>query len=151
MHLDPGAEAAFNGHVEGVEHPAKGDLRKMMSENPVPTIAPGTVDPATMEKGEPTKQALDVLSCLNTAIANNDSGRLESLFYPGQAYWKDLLSLTCHTRTFSTPSVIAEALLETARLRHLIDGFELDGDALFIPATPVLVSQSDLIIWEEFH
>ncbi|KAB5531374.1 hypothetical protein GE09DRAFT_973608 [Coniochaeta sp. 2T2.1] len=110
----------------------------MMSENPVPTIAPGTVDPASMTKGEPTIQALAVLKNFNAAVARKDANRLESLFYPEQAYWQDLLSMTYHTRTFPTPGVISAGLLETAGLRQLVGGFELEGDAVFIPATPVL-------------
>ncbi|KAB5545495.1 hypothetical protein GE09DRAFT_967951 [Coniochaeta sp. 2T2.1] len=110
----------------------------MMSENPVPTSAPGTVNPASMGKGEPTTQAPAVLNDVNAALARKDANRLESLFYPEQAYWKDLLSMTYHTRTFSTPGVIAAGFLETARLRQLVGGFELEGDAVFIPATPVL-------------
>jgi hypothetical protein len=128
-----------NGSVNTVEYPAKGDLRTMMSQNPVPTITPGTVDPASMGDGEPTKQARAVLQTLNVALVSNDAQTLESCFYPGQAYWKDLLALTYHTRTFSTPGVIAASLLETASLRELPGGFELQGAALFIPATPVLV------------
>lgn len=128
-----------NGTGESVEDPGKGDLRKMMSQNPLPTITPGTVDPASMGEGAPTKQALAVLQILNAALVSRDVQTLEGCFYPGQAYWKDLLALTYHTRTFSTPSVIAASLLETASLRKIEGGFELEGDAVFIPATPVLV------------
>ncbi|KAL2178463.1 uncharacterized protein P884DRAFT_198332 [Thermothelomyces heterothallicus CBS 202.75] len=110
----------------------------MMSQNPIPTITPGTIDPASMGDEEPTKQARAVLQTLNVSLATNDAQTLESCFYPGQAYWKDLLALTYHTRTFSTPGVIAASLLETASLRQLTAGFELEGAALFVPATPVL-------------
>lgn len=144
MHNGPvkGSECPVKGAecpVKGAEYPAKGDLRKMMVQNPVPTIAPGTVDPATMGDGEPTKQARAVLETLNASLASNDAEKLESCFYPGQAYWKDLLALTYHTRTFSTSSAIAAALLETVKLRELVGGFELQGEAQFIPALPVLV------------
>lgn len=128
-----------NDSGKSVEYPVKGDLRKMMSWNPIPTIIPGTVDPASMGDGEPTKEARAVLQTLNAALVANDAQKLEGCFYPGQAYWKDLLALTYHTRTFSTPGVIAASLMETASLRELKEGFELQGDALFIPATPVLV------------
>ncbi|KAL2018126.1 hypothetical protein VTK56DRAFT_1256 [Thermocarpiscus australiensis] len=136
--MAPSAEAVHNGSGTSVEYPVKGDLRKMMSQNPIPTITPGTVDPASMGDEEPTKQARAVLQTLNVSLATNDAQTLESCFYPGQAYWKDLLALTYYIRTFSTPGVIAASLLETASLRQLTAGFELEGAALFIPATPVL-------------
>lgn len=128
-----------DGRSKSVQHPGKGDLRKMMLQNPVPTITPGIVDPASMGDEEPTNQARAVLQTLNVALVTNDAQTFEGCFYPGQAYWKDLLALTYHIRTFSTPGVIAASLLETAGLRELTGGFELEGAALFISATPVLV------------
>jgi hypothetical protein len=124
-------------HITG--HHVKGDLRKMMSQNPIPTIAPGTVNPASMSNGEPTRQANSVLAKLNAAISSKDAEKLEGCFYPDQAYWKDLLAMTYHTRTFSTPGTIAASFLETANLRELVGEFRQQGEAVFIPATPVLV------------
>ena len=128
-----------NGWAKGSEYPQKADLRKLMSQNPLPFVAPGTIDPASMVGDEPSKQARNTLNQLNVALANNDSATLESCFYSGQAYWKDLLAFTYHTRTFATSNVIAASLLETKVLRGLVGGFDVDGDAVFIPATPVLV------------
>lgn len=121
------------------QSPPEADLRKMMSQHPLPVIPPGTVDPASMGGDEPTKQALAVLEELNTALAANDTKLLESCFYADQAYWKDQLALTYHMRTFASRDVIVASLLETKKLRKLTEAFELKGTAHFIPVTPVLV------------
>ena len=52
----------------------------------------------------------------------------------------EMLALTYHLRTFKTPGVIAASLLETNRLRTIKGNIQVDGGAMFIPATPVLVS-----------
>lgn len=66
---------------------------------------------------------------------------LEACFYADQAFWKDQLALTYHLRTFKTPGVIAASLLETEKPRSISKGIAVDGVALFLPATPVLVSE----------
>lgn len=114
----------------------------MMDELPLPTLAPGLVDPELMAGDAATKQANIVLSRFNAALANNDAAELESCFYADQAFWKDQLALTYHLRTFKTPSVIAGGLLETEKLRNVSKGIAVNGAALFLPATPVLVSAS---------
>ncbi|KAI5456708.1 hypothetical protein BGZ63DRAFT_467875 [Mariannaea sp. PMI_226] len=119
------------------EFPPRADLRQLMAEQPMPVLAPGTVDSASMAGEQPTKIAIDILEVLNTALAADDAERLASLFYD-QAYWKDILALTYHLRTFNSPSVVAASLIETKKLRGLVDGFKLEGSAVFIPATPVL-------------
>ncbi|KAJ6095463.1 monooxygenase [Penicillium sp. IBT 16267x] len=119
-------------------YPPRADLRKMMDQQPLPTLAPGLIDPASMEGYEATNQAQAVLNILNTALTVDDAKILESCFYADQAYWKDQLSLTYHLRTFSTPGIIAAGLLETAKLRGISKGIEVDGVAMFLPATPVL-------------
>ncbi|GKZ49685.1 hypothetical protein AbraIFM66951_002256 [Aspergillus brasiliensis] len=120
------------------EYPRRGDLREMMNQHPVPTLPPGLIDPASMASDEATTQARAVLESLNTALVTGDVKTLEDCFYPDQAYWKDQLALTWHLRTFSTPSTIAASLLETAKLRNVSGGVEIDGAAVFLPATPVL-------------
>lgn len=122
------------------EYPPRADLRAMMDESPLPTLAPGLVDPESMAGDAATKQANAVLSRLNAALANRDAAALESCFYADQAFWKDQLALTYHLRTFKNPDVITESLLETAKLRSVPKGIAVDGAALFLPATPVLVS-----------
>ena len=121
------------------EDSPKGDLRKMMSQHPLPVIAPGTVDPASMDGEKPTEQALAMLKTLNAALAVEEPHMLESCFFPEQAYWKDQLALTYHLRTFVTPGIVAASLLETKILRRFTGGFEIAGKAQFVPATPVLV------------
>ncbi|KAJ5122344.1 hypothetical protein N7526_009281 [Penicillium atrosanguineum] len=85
-----------------------------------------------------TKQADIVLSRLNAALAKGDAAALQSCFYADQAFWKDQLALTYHLRTFKSPGVITQSLLETEKLRSVSKGIAVDGAALFLPATPVL-------------
>ncbi|KAL4926923.1 monooxygenase [Aspergillus undulatus] len=120
------------------DHPPRADLRKMMSQQPLPTISPGLIDPSSMAGDEASAQARAILSRLNTALATDDARALEDCLYAKQAYWKDQLALTWHLRTFSNPGTIAASLLETAKLRKVLGKIEMDGEAVFIPATPVL-------------
>jgi hypothetical protein len=114
----------------------------MMARHPLPVVPhEGVPEEATTGNG-PTNQALAVLRTLSAALASDDANALENCFLPDQAYWKDALALTWHLRTFTSPGVIAASLLQTKRLRGLGGEIKLDGDVQFIPATPVLVSQS---------
>lgn len=112
----------------------------MMDQNPLPMLTPGLIDPATMTGDAATKQAQSVLSTFNTALAANDYESLASCFFNGQAYWLDQLALTYHLRTFKSAGVITESLLETKALRNIKEQIVVDGAAMFLPATPVLVS-----------
>ncbi|PYH89515.1 FAD/NAD(P)-binding domain-containing protein [Aspergillus ellipticus CBS 707.79] len=120
------------------EYPPKADLRKVIAQNPLPSIAPGMIDPASMVGSAPTEQAQAVLDRFNAALASNDARALESCFFPTQAYWKDQLALTYHLRTFSKPGVIAAALLRTKALRAVAGSVNIDGGALFVPVNPTL-------------
>jgi hypothetical protein len=112
----------------------------MMDQNPLPMLAPGLIDPASITGNAATKQAQSVLSTFNSALAANDCDLLASCFFEGQAYWKDQLALTYHLRTFKSAGVIAASLLETKALRNIKELITVDGAAMFLPATPVLVS-----------
>ena len=112
----------------------------MFDKQPVPIIAPGTVDPTSMAGDEATKAALAVVDALNAGLVSGDAKLLEDLFFPGLVYWKDALALTYHLRTFMGAGVIAAALLETRELRGIESGIQLEGEAQFVPASPVLVS-----------
>ena len=116
----------------------------MMDQQPLPNLIPGLIDPASMAGDEATNQAQVVLGRLNSALAEDDAKMLESCFYADQAYWKDQLALTYHLRTFSLPGVIAASLLETKALRGVTEGIQVDGEAIFLPATPILVRRSPL-------
>ena len=122
------------------EYPPKADLRRMMAEQPLPSTPARLIDSDYMTSEECTKQARDILSCLNTALDSDDPGMLENCFFPIQAYWKDELALTYHLRTFTTPGVIATSLLETKSLRQ-VDGFIIDGEAHLVSPTSTLVSK----------
>lgn len=121
------------------EYPQRADLRRMMNQNPLPTLPLDLIDPSAMVGDEATIQARGVLDTLNNALATGDMKALEGCFYADQAYWKDQLALTWHLRTFSAPRTIAASLLKTANLRNVFGGVEVDGAAVFLPATPVLV------------
>lgn len=124
----------------GNEYPAKADLQKLFADQPIPVVHPGTVDPASIAGDEPTKQALAVLGKLNSALADDNVEAVADCFFDGQGYWKDALALTYHLRTFFGSRIVAAALLETKKLRDVTGAFALEGPAVFIPATPVLVS-----------
>ncbi|KUI67911.1 putative indole-3-pyruvate monooxygenase YUCCA10 [Cytospora mali] len=119
-------------------YPPRVALRELQEQHPLPYIAPGTVDPASMGGEEPTQKALAALGRFNAALAADDAEKLASCFYDEQAYWRDQLALTYHLRTFYSPGVIAAGLLETKKLRGLTGELQLSGAAHFIPATPVL-------------
>lgn len=121
------------------EHPPRADLRKMMDQHPLPVLTPSPIDPGSIDGEKATSYARGVLDRLNAALAANDAEALESCFYADQAYWKDQLALTWHLRTFRCPGTIAASFLETARLRNLSSGITIDGEAVFLPATPALV------------
>lgn len=128
--------------------PPRVDLLRLMIQHPLPLLAPGIIDPASMVGDEPTKQAQAVLDKLNTALARNDPEALEDCFWKDRAYWKDQLALTYHLRTFKTPDIISASLLETNKLRAIKGDITIDGGAMFIPATPVLVSNGmDMWKW----
>ncbi|KAI0176008.1 monooxygenase [Hypoxylon sp. FL1284] len=119
------------------EYPKKSDLRKELCQ-PLPVVTPGTVDAAAMSEEETSKQARLVLSALNDALSTNDSQKLASCFFADQSYWRDMLALTYHLRTFKSPSAISAALLETKSLRGLDGDISIQGTPAFIPATPAL-------------
>ncbi|KAE8371863.1 hypothetical protein BDV26DRAFT_275270 [Aspergillus bertholletiae] len=120
------------------EYPPKADLRQMMAQQPLPTIPPGAINPASMAGDEPAKQARTILDRLGTALADDDAIALESCFFASQAYWKDQLAFTYHLRTFSGSQAIVASLLETNRLRQIVSDIRIDGGAIFLPATPTL-------------
>jgi len=118
------------------EYPPAADLREMMAQQPLPVIPPGTVHHAFMPDDGPTKQALVVLKKFNAAVVKSDAKELRDCFFPDQAYWKDVLALTYHLRTFTTVEAIVPAFLETKDLRG-IDGDIKLVEAHLVPASLV--------------
>ena len=110
-----------------------------MKARPLPTIDQGTVDPESVTGERPTRHALTVATQFNKALFDSDVSGFEACFFPKQAYWKDNLALTCHLRTFTTPSVITTSFLELEMLRRIPDGIQIDGEARFVPFNPTLV------------
>lgn len=123
------------------EYPRRADLRGMMDAQPLPSLTPGLLDPTSMAGDEATNKANAVLERFNAALASANAEDLSNCFHASQAYWKDQLALTYHLRTFSTPGNIAAALLQTNASRCIENGIAVDGVAMFLPATPVLVSE----------
>lgn len=130
------------------EFPPRVDLLKLMAQDPLPLLAPGMIDPGSMTGDEPIKQVQVVLDNLNSALARNDAEALKDCFWKDQAYWKDQLALTYHLRTFKTPDIIAASLLDTNKLRTIKGDITVDGKAIFLPATPVLVRKRLFDLWK---
>ncbi|KAI9712011.1 MAG: hypothetical protein M1820_001719 [Bogoriella megaspora] len=122
----------------GAEYPRKANLREDVSR-PLPKVVPGTVDPASMSGGAATVQVRAVLEEFNAALATNDVEKLAGCFYIEQAFWRDMVALTSHLRTFTTSRVVAAALLQTTVLRNLSDRIRLAGDAHFVVINPVMM------------
>ncbi|GJC85446.1 hypothetical protein ColLi_08284 [Colletotrichum liriopes] len=108
-----------------------------MAETPLPVIAAGTVDPASMSRSMSTNLALDRTKKFREALEADDLTALGSCFYAEQAYWKDQLALTYHLRTFQQAGAIAASLIETKKLRG-VDNMELEGEANFVSVSPTL-------------
>lgn len=56
-----------------------------------------------MTGNAPTIQAKEVLETFNVALASKNTNALAKFFYAEQAFWRDIVALTSHLRTFSTP------------------------------------------------
>ncbi|RSL52688.1 hypothetical protein CEP54_010767 [Fusarium duplospermum] len=119
------------------EHPPAASLRQLMDQRPVPVLDQEIVALVSLPGDSATEQALAVLNAFKAAVAAEDPNALQSLFFAEQAYWKDILALTCHLRTFFTPEVIVTNFLQTKKLRGVTTEWKLEG-ATFIPATPAL-------------
>ncbi|KAK1658747.1 hypothetical protein BDP55DRAFT_564527 [Colletotrichum godetiae] len=123
--------------ASGDEYPLKADIRKMMAETPLPVIAEGTIDRASMERDTPTKIASGLIERFTSALKASNVAALEDCFFAEQAYWKDQLALTYHLRTIQQAGVIASSLIETNSLRGS-EEIRLEGVASFAPITPSL-------------
>ncbi|RMJ08466.1 hypothetical protein CDV36_011918 [Fusarium kuroshium] len=128
---------AINSISRQDEHPPAASLRQMMDQQPVPILDQETVALVSLPGESATERALAVLDAFKAAVAGEDVEALQSLFFAKQAYWKDILALTCHLRTFFTSEVIVANFLYTKKLRGVTTEWKLEG-ATFIPATPAL-------------
>ncbi|TGJ78431.1 hypothetical protein E0Z10_g10326 [Xylaria hypoxylon] len=135
--------ADYAAFPPGVEYPSKADLRKDVHKS-LPTITPGAIDPASIAGDMPAVQAKAALDAVNAALASNDAKKLASLFYAEQAFWKDIAALTNHLRTFTTPSVVAAALLQMKVARQIEGNVELARDPDFVVLSPATVSSTQL-------
>ncbi len=126
------------------EYPPKADLLNDVRK-PLPKVAPGTLDPASMTGDASTIQAKAVLDDFNAALASNDAEKLANCFYEEQAFWRDTAALTSHVRTITQPQIIAVALLHLVGLRGLAgDKFEIIGSPHFVVINPVMVCRLPL-------
>jgi len=106
---------------------------------PLPKVTPGTVDPKSMIGTAPSIQATTILSAMNGALARDDVDKLASCFFAEQAFWRDIVALTSHLRTFSGCSVVATALRHLVELRGLKNKIQLIGKAKFAVISSVMV------------
>jgi hypothetical protein len=103
---------------------------------PLPCIAPGITSALT--DNEMFKAANVAVDTFNSAVFKRDLKELARCFYADQSYWRDMVALTSHIRTFRSPSVIAESFLETKAMR---DCEKLEFvTAKFVSISPTLVS-----------
>lgn len=126
--------------LPGVEYPPRADLRRDIYR-PLPVVAPGTVD-ADVLSADTIRQkeiAQTVIDRLNAALDNNDALALADCFHEGQAFWRDIVALTCHLRTFSMPKVVAAALLHMKAQRGIEGHLKINGAPHFAVVNPLLV------------
>lgn len=123
------------------EFPQRVDLRETLDQHPLPISALGAEESASITGEEATQIASGLLDKLSAALTADDTRAVENCFLDSRSYWKDQLALTYHLRTFKGAGMIAEALVETKRLRGISGGIKLKGDAKFIAITPSLVSK----------
>lgn len=140
LFLDWKYKALSNSSHHGIaEYPPRVELRDIQAKYPLPQ--PGGVDPALMSGDGPSQVAISTLAALEAGLEAGDVQAVGKCFFPTQAFWRDLLALTSHIRTFAgETSVIATSLVETTKLRGVNAGLKLSGTAQFVPATPALVS-----------
>jgi hypothetical protein len=117
-----------------------------MDQQPVPVLDQQTVDLVSLPGESAIEQALTVLDAFKAAVTADDAAALQDLFFHEQAYWKDILALTCHLRTFFTREVIVANFLHTKKLRDVTTEWKLEG-ANFVPATPALVRGLEMTVF----
>ncbi|PSR84239.1 hypothetical protein BD289DRAFT_368848, partial [Coniella lustricola] len=90
---------------------------------PLPTLPDGLSDPAAIDAAAIVQDALNTLSA---GLQANDVAQIASSFLTSQAYWRDLLALTWHLRTFNDASTIVPSLLQLQRERGWSGAVTLD-------------------------
>lgn len=141
--------ARLDNFPPGEEYPPRADLRKDVYRRLL-KIDPGTIDPAAMTGDVPAIYAQTVLRAVNAALASSDAEKLAECFYPEQAFWRDIVALTSHLRSFTKPNVVAAALLQLKSLR-VMGKIELAGNPHFAVMSPVMVSGRVLHIHTDIH
>jgi hypothetical protein len=121
-----------------IDYPPKADLRNI--SKPLPKVPPNAVNPESMDPGSVMTQAKIAVKNFNAALSADDPEMLASCFYAEQAYWRDIVALTSHLRTFDIPRVVAAALSETISLRKLVGQVEMVSVPHFTVMSPFMVS-----------
>lgn len=70
------------------------------------------------------------LQSLTDALTSKDISQIKSCFHPTQAYWRDLLALTWHLRTFNDAPSIAPALLHLTQQRAWRGSFTVNPQSI---------------------
>jgi hypothetical protein len=120
------------------DFPPAANLRAELAKHPLPTI-PADINVDALSGEQRTSIAEGVLENLNHALSSSNADALARCFFPDQAYWKDVLALTWHLRTFSGARTVAAALAKLTALRKIEGGVKLEGEPMWIRVSPVLV------------
>ncbi|RSL91070.1 hypothetical protein CEP52_014371 [Fusarium oligoseptatum] len=140
--------AAMNSVSQQDEHPPAASLRQMMDQQPVPVLDQETVGLISLPGESATEQAFAVLNTFKAAVAAEDANTLQSLFFAEQAYWKDILALTCHLRTFFTPEVIVANFLYTKKLRGVTTEWKLEGATFYSCYSSLVRNEKNSLDWK---
>lgn len=68
----------------------------------------------------------ETLGTLSAGLQAGDVAKVKSSFHASQAYWRDLLALTWHLRTFTDAKAIVPSLLELQRERGWSGALKLE-------------------------
>lgn len=120
------------------DYPPAADLRAELVKHPLPTI-PADINVDALSGEQRTSIAKGVLENLNHALYSSNADALARCFFPDQAYWKDVLALTWHLRTFSGARTVAAALAKLTALRKIEGEVKLEGEPMWVRVSPVLV------------
>ncbi|KAF3764155.1 hypothetical protein M406DRAFT_71282 [Cryphonectria parasitica EP155] len=118
------------------EYPPQASLSKEVYR-PFPTLPTNfPIDPASIDAAALVQTGL---TSLHDALQANDLAAVKSCFLGSQAYWRDLVALTWHIRTFNDGPAIAPALLQLQRERAWTGELNLDvASVKHVVVTPAL-------------
>ncbi|KAH8887797.1 FAD/NAD(P)-binding domain-containing protein [Thozetella sp. PMI_491] len=102
------------------EYPPRADLRRDVYK-PIPNIPPDAIGAGGVDSATASNHALATVKHLSEALKGAAAENFSDAFFAEQAFWRDLLALTYHFRTFSNGAGIAAPFLELAKLRGVTE------------------------------